>query len=61
MVVCDSGGDSASRVSRSVVSAVVERTTEHVPAVVAATMELWRVAGLADNARALTTALQADV
>jgi hypothetical protein len=39
---------------------VVERTTEHVPAVVAMALDERWVAGLTDDARAMTTAFRAD-
>jgi hypothetical protein len=43
-----------------VIVGVVERTTEDVGAIVAATMDDRRFAGLTDNARAITAALRAD-
>jgi hypothetical protein len=43
------------------VFAVVERTTEHLPTIFAATMNERRLAGLTDNARAMTAAFRAVV
>jgi hypothetical protein len=44
-----------------VVLFIVERLTEHMPTVFAATMDHWRLAGLTDNPGAMASACRANV